>query len=218
VNGLVVIWESRDVFLWGALTTLSLVAGCLVLSLPLGILGAVVLVEAPAPLRRTLAEAVDLLRCVPFLLLAYLVYYGLPELGLRLDPWWAGLVSLTVYTTAYLVEIFRAAFLAVARESVEAAHAFGLSRGQLYRRIVLPQVALTAAPVIGNQVITTIRDSALLMIITVQELTFAANFVSASHFSPFAPFAAAVGLYLLMSLVVEGGVRRMERLRRIRLG
>jgi polar amino acid transport system permease protein len=218
VNGLLVVWENRDVFLWGAATTLSLVAGCLVLSLPLGILGAVVLVEAPAPLRRTLAEAVDLLRCVPFLLLAYLVYYGLPELGLRLDPWWAGLVSLSVYTTAYLVEIFRAAFLSVAKESVEAAHAFGLSRGQLYRRIVLPQVALTAAPVIGNQVITTIRDSALLMIITVQELTFAANFVSANHFSPFAPFAAAVGLYLLMSLVIEGGVRRMERVRRIRLG
>jgi polar amino acid transport system permease protein len=218
MNGLLVVWESRDIFLWGAATTLSLVAGCLVLSLPLGILGAVALVEAPGPLRRTLAEGVDLLRCVPFLLLAYLVYYGLPELGLRLDPWWAGLVSLTVYTTAYLVEIFRAAFLAVARESVEAAQAFGLSRAQLYRRIVLPQVALTAAPVIGNQIITTIRDSALLMVITVQELTFAANFVSASHFSPFAPFAAAVGLYLLMSLVVEEGVRRMERVRRIRLG
>lgn len=71
---------------------------------------------------------------------------------------------------------------------------------------------------IGNQIITTIRDSALLMIITVQELTFAANFVSANHFSPFAPFAAAVGLYLLMSFVIEECVRRMESVRRVRYG
>lgn len=176
------------------------------------------LTEAPDPLRRLFAEAVDLLRCVPFLLLAYVVYYGLPELGLRLDPWWAGLMSLTVYTTAYLAEIFRAAFRAVAPDNIEAAHAFGLSRSLIYRRIILPQVAITAAPVIGNQVITTIRDSALLMIITVQELTFAANFVSANHFTPFAPFAAAVGLYLLMSFVVEAGVRRMERVRKLRYG
>jgi polar amino acid transport system permease protein len=218
VNGLLVVWESRDVFLWGAANTLSLVLGCLLLSIPIGILGAVVLTEAPDPLRRLFAEAVDLLRCVPFLLLAYVVYYGLPELGLRLDPWWAGLMSLTVYTTAYLAEIFRAAFRAVAPDNIEAAHAFGLSRSLIYRRIILPQVAITAAPVIGNQVITTIRDSALLMIITVQELTFAANFVSANHFTPFEPFAAAVGLYLLMSFVIEAGVRRMERVRKLRYG
>lgn len=217
MNGLLVVWESRDVFLWAA-NTLSLVLGCLLLSIPIGILGAVVLTEAPDPLRRLFAEAVDLLRCVPFLLLAYVVYYGLPELGLRLDPWWAGLMSLTVYTTAYLAEIFRAAFRAVAPDNIEAAHAFGLSRSLIYRRIILPQVAITAAPVIGNQVITTIRDSALLMIITVQELTFAANFVSANHFTPFEPFAAAVGLYLLMSFVIEAGVRRMERVRKLRYG
>jgi polar amino acid transport system permease protein len=218
VNGLLVVWESRDIFLWGAANTVSLVLGCLLFSIPLGILGAVVLTEAPVPLRRLLAELVDLLRCVPFLLLAYVVYYGLPELGLRLDSWWAGLVSLTIYTTAYLAEIFRSAFLAVARDNIEAAHAFGLSRSLLYRRIILPQVAIMAAPMIGNQVITTIRDSALLMIITVQELTFSANFVSAAHFTPFAPFAAAVGLYLLMSFVVEAGVRRMERVRTVRYG
>ena len=218
MSGLRIVWDSRDIFLWGAANTLSLVLGCLILSLPLGILGAILITEAPAPLRRLLAEAVDLLRCVPFLLLAYVVYYGLPELGLRLDAWWAGLAALTIYTTAYLVEIFRAAFQAVARDDLEAARAFGLSRSLLYRRIVLPQVAIRSAPLIGNQIITTIRDSALLMIITVQELTFAANFVSANRFTPFAPFAAAVGLYVLMSLVIEGGVRRMDRVRRIRFG
>lgn len=93
-----------------------------------------------------------------------------------------------------------------------------IARGRLYRRIFPPKIAITAAPVIGNQMITAMRDSALLMIITVEELTFAANFVSANYFKPFAPFVAAVALYLVMSLGVEWGVRRMETLRRQRYG
>lgn len=218
MSTLEILWQSRAIFLWGAANTLSLVLGCLLLSIPLGILGAVALEEARAPLRRTLQEVFDLLRCVPFLLLAYVVYFGLPEIGLRLGPWWAGLVSLTVYNAAYLVEIFRSAFLSIAKADLEAARAFGFSRSLTYRRIVIPQVAVTAAPVIGNQIITTMRDSAFLMIITVQELTFAANFVSANFFTPFAPFAMAVLLYLLMSLAVEWGVRRMEAVRRHRYG
>jgi polar amino acid transport system permease protein len=205
-------------FLAGAANTVSLVIGCMVLGIPLGILGAIVLIEEPPPLRRLVEQAVDLLRCVPFLLLAYLIYYGLPEFGLRIGSWSAGLVSLTLYNAAYLVEIFRAAFLAIPKDDREAAAAFGFSRGQLYRRIVLPQVAIKAAPVIGNQMITATRDSAFLMIITVQELTFSANFVSANHFIPFAPFAVAVGLYLLMAMAVEWGVRRMTVVRRHRYG
>lgn len=218
MSDLAILWQARDMFLSGAANTISLVGGCMLLGIPLGILGAILLIEARPPLRRAVEQTVDLLRCVPFLLLAYLVYYGLPEVGLRLGPWWAGLVSLTIYNAAYLVEVFRTAFLGIARDNIEAAAAFGLSRSQLYRRIVLPQVAIKAAPVIGNQVITATRDSAFLMIITVQELTFAANFVSANHFIPFAPFAAAVALYLLMSLGVEWGVRRMAAIRKLRYG
>lgn len=218
MNALAILWQTRDMFLAGAANTVSLVVGCMVLGIPLGILGAVVLIEARPPLRRLIEQAVDLLRCVPFLLLAYLIYYGLPEFGLRIGSWWAGLASLTLYNAAYLVEIFRAAFLAIPKDNIEAAAAFGFSRGRLYRRIVLPQVAIKAAPVIGNQVITATRDSAFLMIITVQELTFSANFVSANHFIPFAPFAVAVGLYLVMAMAVEWGVRRMTVVRRHRYG
>ena len=218
MSDLSILWQTRDMFLLGAANTVSLVVGCMLFGIPLGILGAVVLVEAKPPLRRAVERAVDLLRCVPFLLLAYLIYYGLPEFGFRIGSWWAGLVSLTLYNAAYLVEIFRAAFLAIPEDNREAAAAFGFSRGQLYRRIVLPQVAIKAAPVIGNQVITATRDSAFLMIITVQELTFSANFVSANHFIPFAPFAVAVALYLVMAMAVEWGVRRMTVVRRHRYG
>ncbi|WP_375463982.1 amino acid ABC transporter permease [uncultured Methylobacterium sp.] len=218
MSGIAVVWEYRGAFLAGFGNTLALALLGAALSLPLGGLLAFLLAEGHAPVRRIGREAVDLMRCVPFLLLAYVMYYGLPEIGLRLDAWWAGLVTLVLYNGAYFTEIFRAAALAIPRDTVEAGRAFGFTRARLYRRIVLPQVALDAGPVIGNQLIVMIKDTALLMIITVQELSFAANFVNASTFSPLAPFAAALVLYWLLCLGVEAGTRRIAAVRRRRYG
>lgn len=218
MSGITTVWSYRDAFLAGLGNTASLVALALTLSLPLAALAAVVLVEASGPVRRLGREVVDLFRCVPFLLLAYVIYYGLPEVGLRLGAWWAGLVALVLYNGAYFTEILRAAALAVPREAVEAGRAYGFSRAQLYSRIVLPLVALDAGPVIGNQVVVMIKDTALLMIITVQELSFVANFVNASAFAPFAPFATALLLYWLLCLVTEAGVGAIARERRRRYG
>ncbi|MBO0662542.1 amino acid ABC transporter permease [Jiella sp. MQZ9-1] len=216
--GLAIVWSQRDLVLSGFYNTVLLTLACLAISLPLGVLGAVFLLEAPNRLRRICAAFVDLLRCVPFLLLAYVVYYGLPELGLRFEAWGAGLITLVIYNTAYLIEIFRSAGMVLPREELEAARAFGLTTPLIYRRIVLPQIALSAAPVVGNQVIVMIKDSALLMIITVQELTFAANFLSTNYFTPFAPFAVAMLLYWSLCLIVELVVGRLIRLRRSRHG
>jgi polar amino acid transport system permease protein len=216
MNGFAVVWQERDVFFVGIANTVSLVAFAILASIPLGALGAIVVVEAAEPVSRLGRALVDLLRCVPFLLLAYLVYYALPGLGLRLDAWGAGLLTLVVYTSAYLVEIFRAAWMALPRDGIEAARAYGFTRGALYWRIIFPQIAVTSAPMVGNQIIVMIKDSALLMIITVPEITFAANFVNANNFSPFAPFIVAVGLYWMLSLIIEAGVRRLGAVARVR--
>ncbi|MEJ0094895.1 MAG: amino acid ABC transporter permease [Methylocella sp.] len=216
MNGFAAVWQERDVFFVGIANTVSLVAFATLASIPLGALGAIVIVEAAKPVSRLAQALVDFLRCVPFLLLAYLVYYGLPGLGLRLDAWGAGLLTLVVYTSAYLVEIFRAAWMALPRDGIEAARAYGFTRGALYWRIIFPQIAVTSALMVGNQIIVMIKDSALLMIITVPEITFAANFVNANNFSPFAPFIVAVGLYWMLSLIIEAGVRRLGAVARVR--
>ena len=212
------VWEYRDAYLTGLGNTVFLSLLCIALSLPLGALGAVFLVETNGAVGRVVRQLVDLMRCVPFLLLAYVVYYGLPEIGLRLNSWCAGLVTLVLYNAAYMIEIFRSAALALPRDDIEAARAFGFSRALLYRRIIFPQIAVTAAPIIGNQIIVMIKDSALLMIITVQEISFEANFINANDFSPFAPFAVAVALYWGLSLIVEMGVRRLGAVGRLRYG
>lgn len=211
MNSLSSLWAARDILASGAATSLALVALCLLVSLPLSMLGYVLLRESTPTLGRALRLLTDLMRCVPFLLFAYVVYYGLPAVGLRLDAPSAGLASLVIYHSAYFVEILRAAGQSLPQDTLTAADAFGFARGTLYRRIVFPQLLAAAAPVLVNQAVMVIKDSALLMIITVEELTFAANFVSANYFSPFAPFLLAMLLYWLMSLLTDWAVGRLGR-------
>ncbi|WP_020200420.1 MULTISPECIES: amino acid ABC transporter permease [Cupriavidus] len=213
MNSLNAIWETRDVFLSGAGVSLLLVGLCLAISLPLATLAHVALQESAAGFARAARLLLDVMRCVPFLLLAYVVYYGLPAVGIRPEAFWAGLSSLVVYHTAYFIEILRSAALCVPQDTLVAADAFGFPRYKRYTRIVFPQLFAIAAPVLVNQSVMVIKDSALLMIITVQEITFAANFVSANYFSPFAPFLFAMLLYWLMSLLTDRLVGRLGKLR-----
>ncbi|MFT5061790.1 MAG: polar amino acid transport system permease protein [Polaromonas sp.] len=211
MSGLQAVWEARDLFLTGAWMTLTLVALCLVLSVPLAMLAHMVCAEGPSAISNALRLSADGLRCVPFLLLAYLVYYGLPTFGLRLDSYTAGLATLVLYNAAYFLEIFRSQSFVIPPETREAAEAFGFSRRKLYQRILFPQLLRTSLPMLGNQAVMVMKDSALLMIITVEELTFAANFVSANNFKPFAPFVMAVIIYWLYSLLIDAAVRRLQR-------
>src|SRR5213075_2422608 len=114
---------------------------------------------------------VDGMRCIPFLLFAYIIYYGLPSVGVNFDNWNAGLVALTLYNAAYMAEILRGAWAAMPREPIESGIAFGFSEIRLFRRIILPPLLLSAGPVIGNQMIQIIKDSAFLTIIALPELT-----------------------------------------------
>jgi polar amino acid transport system permease protein len=146
---------------------------------------------------------VDTMRCTPFLLFAYIVYYGLPSIGLRFDNWQAGLAALTVYHTAYMGEVLRASWLAQPRAPIEAGQAFGYSGLKLFRRIVFPPLALASAPVIGNQVIQVIKDSAFLTVIALPELTHAASSIQSRHYVPFAAFISAVLLYWAVGRMAE---------------
>ena len=170
------------------------------------------LMLARASARRAAAAFVDAMRCIPFLLFAYIVYYGLPSLGINLDNWKAGLAALTVYNTAYMAEILRGAWAAQPREPIDAGYAFGFTGLRHFRRIVLPPLLLSAAPVVGNQVIQIIKDSAFLTVIALPELTHAASSIQSRHYIPFAAFITAVLLYWMLCLAVEACVASVGRL------
>jgi polar amino acid transport system permease protein len=206
------VWSERGLLLSGLGNTvlLSVLAG--LVALFLGALLSTLLMSPRRMLSLPAKWLVDLARCTPFLLFAYIVYYGLPSLGLRFDAWSAGLFALTVYHAAYMAEILRAAWATQPRAPIEAGVAFGYSGFGLFRRIVLPPLALSSSPVLGNQVIQIIKDSAFLTIITLPELTHAVNSIQSRHFIPFAAFLTAVLLYWALCLMVEAGVAAVGRM------
>ena len=207
-----IVWSHRDLLIDGFLTTLWLSALSAVAALALGAALAMALMSRRPVLARASNVLVDALRCVPFLLFAYIVYYGLPSLGLRLDNWTSGLLALTIYNAAYMAEILRGAWASQPREPIEAGVAFGFSNLSLFRRIVLPPLLLAAGPVIGNQIIQVVKDSAFLTIIALPELTHAAASIQSRHYVPFAAFITAVFLYWGLCLVIEAGVTTIDRL------
>jgi len=198
-----IVWQQRSLLLDGFATTLtiSLLAG--VASLGLGALLSTVLMSPRLVVAGAATALVDAMRCVPFLLFAYLIYYGLPSLGLRLSNWSSGLAALVIYHTAYMAELLRGAWRELPAETIEAGRAYGFHGLGLFRRVILPPIASAALPTLGNQVIQIIKDSAFLTIIAVTELTHAATSIQASYFVPFASFLAAVLLYWLLCLAVE---------------
>jgi polar amino acid transport system permease protein len=207
-----VIWNELPQFARGLGNTMWLCAVSMLLSLLLGILFVVPLMSRRRAVRTTARALVDGGRCVPFLLLTYLVYYALPSLGLSLDKWTAALITLVTYNTAYMAEILRGAWVHLPSGQTEAGRAFGYTGLKLFRRIILPQVLISVGPVVGNQLIQLIKDSAFLSIITVPELTFAANAVQSFYFVPFESFLVATLLYWALCGSVEYFVHRGERL------
>jgi len=206
-----VIWHELPQFDIGLDNTVWLCAVSMTLSLVLGGLLMVPLMSRHRVVRGAAQAIVDGGRCVPFMLLNHLVYFALPSLGLTVDTWRAALITLVVYNTAYMAEILRGGWAHLPAGQTDAAHAFGFTGLKLFRRIILPQVLIAVGPVIGNQLIQLIKDSAFLSIITVPELTFAANAVQSYYFVPFESFLFATLLYWALCGGVEWLVHRGEK-------
>ncbi|MGB6535448.1 MAG: amino acid ABC transporter permease [Xanthobacteraceae bacterium] len=208
-RGIAVLWEQREALLSGFLTTLGITAVAAVCAGLLGLILFGLLISRLRSVASTLSWLIDLMRCVPFMLFCYMIYYGLPAYGILVGNLAAGIIALTLYNAAYIAELLRGGYAALPHEGVEAGHAFGFHGWRLTVRIILPPVLLNATPMLGNQLIQIIKDSAFLVIIAVQELTFAANEIQATYYVPFASFVCAMLLYWVLCLAVEAGVRTL---------
>jgi polar amino acid transport system permease protein len=206
-RGIEILWEQRDVLISGFATTVGIALVSAIGAAMLGLLLFGLLIARVRGVPTVFAWLIDLMRCTPFMLFCYMIYYGLPSFGIIVDNLVAGISALTIYNAAYIAELLRGAYQALPREGIEAGHAFGFHGWRLLLRIILPPVLLSSIPMLGNQMVQIIKDSAFLVIITVQELTFAANEIQATYYVPFASFVCAMLLYWLLCLAVEGGVR-----------
>jgi cystine transport system permease protein len=202
--------ESAPFLLKGALYTVVLSLGGMFFGLLLGFLLAITQLYAFAPLRILVRIYVSFFRGTPLLVQLFMIYYGLPEIGIQLEPLPAAMIGLSLNMAAYVSEILRAAIASIDRGQWEASASIGMSRVQTLYRTILPQAARTALPPLGNSFIGLVKDTALAATIQVPELFRQAQLITARTFEIFTMYLAAALIYWLLSSLLAHLQNRLE--------
>ncbi|PZO75759.1 MAG: cysteine ABC transporter permease [Mesorhizobium amorphae] len=205
-------WNSLGPLLWAAfaftapLTLLSFAFG-----LALGLAVALVRLFGAWPLVLVARFYVWVIRGTPLLVQLFLIFYGLPAVGIVLDAFVAALIGFTLNIGAYSSEIVRAVIASVPRGQWEAAYSIGMSWSQAMRRTILPQAARTAVPPLSNTFISLVKDTSLAAAITVPELFQSAQRIVAVTYEPLILYVQAGLIYLALSSVLSSLQARLER-------
>ncbi|RNF33259.1 amino acid ABC transporter permease [Paracoccus methylarcula] len=181
-----------------------------ILGMVLGLLIALAQRYGVKPVRWLLQTYIEIIRGTPFLVQLFVLYYGGPLIGLRLDALPAGLLGLTIYGSPYFAEIFRSAFRAVPHGQIEAARAIGMAEPSIIRRILLPLGLVSALPALVNFSIILTKETVILSIITVPELMYQVQRMSTETFRYLeANLVLALFFWGLVELISRAG-RRLE--------
>lgn len=164
-----------------------------------------------AAFRQASAFYIWFIRGTPTLIQIFIVYFGLPQLGLRMSPFVAGVLALGFNGGAYIAEIVRAGLSAIPKGQMESSAALGMSRFHIMSRIILPQVFRIILPPVTNEAITMLKNTSLLSTITVVELTLYSQTIIATTFRPFEFYIATAVIYLVMTTVLSQFAMRLER-------
>lgn len=198
------------VMLKGALYTLMFALVSMVLGLLLGFSVALIRVAKLPVLSQIAAVYVSAMRGTPLLVQIFVIYYGLPGIGIEFDPVSAGILALTLNVSAYLSESMRGAIVGVSQGQWQAAQSLGFGWWQSMRYIIAPQALRLAVPSLSNSLISLIKDTSLVSVITVTELMLATKEVIAQTFQPLPLYLAAAGIYWVLSASFERVQKRVE--------
>jgi cystine transport system permease protein len=203
--------EAAPVMLRGAGYTLVFALAAMAGGLVLGFPTAVMRVAPWALLRWPAALYVSAFRGTPLLVQLFVIYYGLPSVGLEFTPVTAGILALSLNGGAYLSESLRGAILGVNAGQWRASFSLGLSWPQALGHVVLPQALRSAVPAMSNTLISLIKDTSLVSVITMTELMLATKELISVTFRPLPLYITAAAIYWLLSLFFEALQRRAER-------
>jgi His/Glu/Gln/Arg/opine family amino acid ABC transporter permease subunit len=199
------------VLLQGLELTVILAVVVLLLSLVLAIPVAVARMSRNPFVRIPIDAYVELMRTTPLILQLIYIYYVLPGFGIKLNPLTAGILGLTLHYTAYIGEVYRSGIDAVSRGQHHAAAALGMTNLLAFRRIILPQALRIVTPALGNYFITIFKDTALTSVMTVQELMFTGEIISARTYQYFPIYTLVLLIYFGIGYPSALFVRYLER-------
>ncbi len=207
-----IIWRNLPVLLNAAGVTISvtLVSFCIGLLIAL-VVGTVRRYSPSGFLSQMLGAYVEVFRGTPLLVQLFFIYYGLPTVGIILDAFTAGVIGLGLNSGAYMSEIIRAAMLSVSRGQEEAAYSLGFSRFQTIRFVVFPQAIRVAIPPMMNSFSSLLKDSSLVSVISITELTRVGNLIYSRTSRPFEIYLTLGIFYFVMTFSVTILSRYLER-------
>jgi len=197
--------------LQGAGTTLLLALIAIAAGIPLGLMLALLRWRRLPVVDGLIAGYVSLMRPTPVVTLCLLVFFLLPAVGLELPPMAAAALTLSLNTTAFNCEIWRAALATIPRDQLEAAAAFGFSRGQSFRRIVLPQLWRVSLGPLVSEMTLLLKITPAVSVIGIVDITRAASRIGAQTYDPLPPFLAATVLYTVIIALLVQLQRVLER-------
>lgn len=206
-----VVLDNWQMFAEGALVTLRVTATAFVGGLILATIVAALSFTPLLAVRMAVSVYLAVLRGIPFIILLFIVHFGMPFAGVRLPALLTGSIALTLFASAYYAEVIRAAALSLPRGQWDSARAIGMSPLQAVRHVIAPQILAPSVPPLTNYTITMIKESSILSAITVGELTYQGLVVQGMTFAPFEVFFAVAGTYWALTACVARAARVLER-------
>ena len=206
-----IIPKYMDIILLGVAWTVGITVAAAILSFIGGVIFAVIALYAPWIIRQPFRLVEWVFMGTPLLLQLFLIYFGLVQIGIDLPAFVAGIIGLGLHFAVYNSELIQTAIVAVDKGQMEAARTLGLSRGQALRKVVIPQAVRDVIPPIGNNMIALLKDSALVSVIGVSELTLSAQRVIGKTYRPFEFYILAAAFYYVINLCMEWVQRKIER-------
>lgn len=195
----------------GLVATMKISLVAIVLGTALGIALGLASIAPLRPLRWCVRAYVDFIRGTPLLIQVFLVYFALPVVGINLSEFWAGVAALSLNAGGFIAEIVRAGLSAVPLGQTEAALAIGLTRLQTLVLVLLPQIVRPALPPVTNELISLVKGSSLLSVISVYELTRAGQAIISERFVPLEIYALIALYYYVVISALAWLSRWLER-------
>jgi polar amino acid transport system permease protein len=197
-----IVIKHLPLFLKGVFLTVEISFFAIVIGLSIGILAAVARTSRFKILNLVSAIYVEVFRNTPLLIQIFIIFFGLPGIGIKLSPYISGLTALVLYVGAYNTEVIRSGLEAVPRGQMEAAKSLGLTGVQAFLYIILPQTVRISLPALGNNWVSLVKNSSLVSVIGMVELTWVALDLNALTFRSFELFGAATIFYLILIFIL----------------
>ncbi|MCH4890835.1 amino acid ABC transporter permease [Acidaminobacter sp. JC074] len=147
------------------------------------------------------------IRGTPLLVQLYLVYFSVKDMPMYM----AGVLAMTINSSAYIAEIIRAGIASIDKGQFEASKALGLTQTMTYKEIILPQAFKNILPALGNEFIVLIKESAIVSVIGLHDLMYKVDTIRGLTYRPFEPLIIAAGIYFILTFTLSKGVSKLER-------